>query len=313
MTYFVAVSEAGTMSAAADRLDIAQPTLSRQIADLERLVGCQLLVRHSRGIVLTEAGTTFLEHARAITQQAQKAIVETSTRSRQANGMAALGAPHMMGRIIFGDVAEGYRDRFPDVTLRFAEGLSYVLLEWLHAGRLDLAILTNVRPDKRYRAAHLVSEPVYALMAPDHPLAKVPSDSISITALAQVPLIISSPLNQVRKLVMDAATARGVSLHVAIEAEDPETVKSLVARRLGVALLSYSAVADEVKRGQFSGKCVAGLRHDRYLVQRRDRPQTRAVAELARLVIATVDSKFNAGAFGRPSPSGGVRRHAESP
>jgi len=292
LRYFVAVVEASSFSRAASELGIAQPTLSRQISALEAEVGAALLVRLPGGVGLTEAGATFVEHARVIVARTGQAIADAASRSKRISGDARIGAPYSLGKTIFADVAEIYSARYPDVTLRFTEGLTHLLLEWLDADRIDLAILTNVRLGQRYRFQRLFSEAVYAIAPIGHDVAKGGERTISLAHLARYPLIISTPMNQGRKRLETDASRQNVKLRVAIESEDPETVKALVHRNLGVAILPYTSILSEIARGSFAALQIENLRHDRYLVQRQDRPPRRAVAELRRIVMATIKRQF---------------------
>lgn len=289
LRYFVAVVDAGSFSRAAGALDLAQPTLSRQIASLEEEIGTQLLERAPRGVALTEAGKSFVVHARAITQHAEQAAAEAAGLSRAVRGVAAIGAPHMFGQAVLGEVAQVYGRKYPDVTLRFVEGLSYLLLEWLEAGRIDLAVLTNMKLDKRYRSVRMFAEPVHALAPPGHPLLAQRTGPLKLAEVARHPLIVSTSMNQGRKILEDMARKQGIALKVAIEAEDPSTAIALVRRDLGIALRPvYSYPRDP----SIESRPVEGLKLDRYLVQRRDIPQRRAVSELARILLATVQRQY---------------------
>jgi DNA-binding transcriptional LysR family regulator len=99
-------------------------------------------------------------------------------------------------------------------------------------------------------------------------------------------------MNQGRKRLETDASRQNVKLNVAIESEDPETVKTLVRRNLGVAILPYTSIIADVAKGSFAAMQIENLRHDRYLVQRQDRPTRRAVSELRRIVIATIKRQF---------------------
>jgi len=302
LQYFVCIAEAGSLSKAADQLDVAQPTLTRQIGALERDLGCALLVRHPRGVTVTEAGALLLEHGKDLLRRVSEAKEETLERAKVTRGTAGIGAPPSLAEVMYPEIARRYTPKFPSVTLRFTEGLSYVLLDWLDSKRIDLAILTNATLGKAYRTSHLMTEPVFVLCPRGHDLArKGQGDTRSIAQIAPYRLIASSPFNRVRRMAAAMADAVGVRFDVGIESENPATVKALVEAGQGVALLSYSAVARDVASGRFAGFRVEGLLHERSLVQRRDRAASAAVRELQAAVYESVADLARDGAFGDPA------------
>jgi len=301
LQYFVAVAETGSISKAAEKLDLAQPTLTRQIVALERELDCALLVRHPRGVTVTEPGAILLEHGKDLLRRVAEARDDTQERARVASGTAGIGAPPSLAEITYAPLAKRYLARCPGVTLRFAEGLSYVLLDWLDSGRIDIAVLTNAQLGKGYRVAHLLTEPVFVLCPRDHALTRAKGPTRSIVDVARYRLIASSPFNRVRRMAASAATAAGVTLDVGIESENPATVKALVEAGQGLALLSYSGVARDLESGRFAGFQVDGLRHERVLVQRRDRAPGSAVRELVEALVETVAELHRGGQYGDPA------------
>jgi DNA-binding transcriptional LysR family regulator len=147
--YFIAVAEEGHFGRAADRLGIAQPGLSQQIKALESSVGSQLLIRHSRGADLTEAGTIFLEQARLAVEFADRAIASASLPDRGKTallkvGTRAAGIPPVAERLLEGFTAEN-----PEAEVEVHPGFAPQLVEALGKRRIDVAIL--LRP---YAADH---------------------------------------------------------------------------------------------------------------------------------------------------------------
>lgn len=292
LRYFLEVADSGSFSRAAEELQIAQPTLSRQIAGLEGEIGAPLFVRTSSGVELTESGNVFLDHARMIVQRSELAVSEASLRAKKVSGVASIGAHNALSEIVFTEIAENYVKKYPDVTLRFTAGLTYLLLEWLDADRLDLAVVTNVAVGHRYHSRHLYSESVYAIAPSGRPFSKNSGASIKLADLAGHPLIVSSPINQARRTLEAKARQQDVKLSFAIECEDPKAMKSMVARGLGIGILPYTSVFEDIKHGIYTGSRIEGLQHDRYLVRKKNSPPRRAVSELGRFLVAAIRRKF---------------------
>ncbi len=170
LRYFVAVAEEGSLTLAAERrLHTSQPSLSRQIRDLEYEVGAELLTRGARGVELTAAGRAFLDHARLALAQAD-AAGEAARRSAQpARKTFAIGfqTGHEMNWLP--EAMQILRDELHDIEVRISSGYSPDLADALVRGRLDVAFL-RVEPnfDLEYRV--VAREPLVVLMPSDHRL-----------------------------------------------------------------------------------------------------------------------------------------------
>src|SRR5215469_239972 len=152
--YFVAVAEAGSLSvAAARKLHTSQPSLSRQIRDLEDEVGTPLLTRRARGIERTPAGRAFLDHARAVLSQAEAA-------SEAARRVAHPGKPCVTIGFLTGheltwmpQALRILRDELPNVDVMISSQYSPLLADGLSQGKIDAAFLRRERgvPELAYR------------------------------------------------------------------------------------------------------------------------------------------------------------------
>src|SRR5262245_1478076 len=134
LRYYVGVSEAGSLLKASTRLHIAQPALGAQITALEDEVGARLFERSSRGVTLTEAGKTFLEHAKVVladVERARQAVRDTSAVPR---GDVVIGFPTTVALAATVPVVRACRERLPQVRLKVIEAYSGFLREWLQSG-----------------------------------------------------------------------------------------------------------------------------------------------------------------------------------
>ena len=173
LRYFVAVAEEGSLTVAAERrLHTAQPSLSRQIRDLEYEVGVPLMTRSVRGIELTAAGRAFLEHARlALAPDARQPSTRHAgrrsppsrpSRSASSRGRRWSGCPKRMHIL---------RDELPNIDVTVSSQTSPELAEGLTRGRLDLAFM---RPEPQMPALEykvVMQEPLVVVMPSDHRLA----------------------------------------------------------------------------------------------------------------------------------------------
>jgi LysR family transcriptional regulator, hca operon transcriptional activator len=239
LRYFVAVAEERSLTLAAEkRLHTAQPSLSRQIRDLEHEVGVQLLGRSVRGIELTAAGRAFLDHARLALTQAEAAI-EAARRAAQPvktafsigflTGQEVDWLPHAPGLL---------RDELPNIEIRVSSGFSTNLADDLQQGKLDVAFLrTEPKPDLQYRLVR--KEPLVVILPSDHPLAE--NQAIDPRDLSRETFIgISDVAPVLRAAIKDYLKRSGVEIVPMIEIDNFAMAMSLVTSRRGAALLPVS-------------------------------------------------------------------------
>ena len=249
--YFAQVARAGSFSRAASELRIAQPALSRKVRQLEQELGVDLLVRHGRGVRLTEAGATFLEDAEAI----DKLVRETGARARTQGvapaGHVALGVPPAAGLRLVPPLIARFREDWPQVSLHVREGISSSLQEWLLDRRIDVAVLYNPPPLDAFETTPILADRVVVIGPGGRRGARERGrDSFRIRDLAGLPLIMPSLPHNNRRVLEQAAQHHGVRLDIVLEVDSVVLTRRLVGRGLGYSVIAFSAVADEVARGE---------------------------------------------------------------
>jgi LysR family transcriptional regulator, hca operon transcriptional activator len=242
LRYFVAIAEEGSLTLAAERrLHIAQPSLSRQMRDLELELGVTLMARGARGIELTAAGRVFLDHARVALLQVEAAGEAARRAAKPAKASFALGFLTGYEMDWLPAVMEILRDALPTTEIVIHSQSSPDLAAALLRGKVDLAFL---RPEKA--APGLVfrplrKEPLVVVLPSDHPLAVQdaihPRDILGETLIGVPPT--SAPT--LRDLTDRYAAELGVDLTPHHEAENLSMAISLVASTHGVSLLPLYA------------------------------------------------------------------------
>jgi DNA-binding transcriptional LysR family regulator len=164
LRYFVAVAEERHFSRAAQRLHMAQPPLSQQIRRLETIVGSQLLVRTSRSVALTPAGTAFLERARRLLAQADESIEEAARIGRGEKGTLDVGFVSSAITLGVPERIQAFRERFPDVHTRLHEGQTSQIITRLMRNEVDLGIVRDAEPSPDLRRVTLATERFVAVL-----------------------------------------------------------------------------------------------------------------------------------------------------
>src|SRR6267143_2346164 len=237
LRYFVAVAEAGSLTvAAARRLHTSQPSLSRQIRDLEDEVGAQLLTRRARGIELTPAGRAFLDHARLVLSQVEAATEAARRVAHPSKPRFAMG--FLTGHELrwMPEALRILHDELPNIDVMISSQYSPLLADGLLKGKIDAAFLRRERgvPELAYRL--LVKEPLVVILPGNHRLAAL--KSISPRDLVGETFVAVSNTAPVLRVVIDNYLKRsGVNITPDHEADHLSMGMSLIASTRGVGLL----------------------------------------------------------------------------
>ena len=237
LRYFVAVAETGSFTTAAEeRLHTAQPSLSRQVRDLEVEVGVQLLVRGARGVGLTAAGRAFLDHARLALAQAEAATHAARRAAHPAKPTFALGFLTGQEMHWLPAAMRALCGELPRIDVTVSSQYSPALGEALMKGKLDLAFMRAERdmPDLTYQL--VAEEPLVAVMPSDHRLAAL--DRIDPRDLAGERFIaVSNTAPTVRATVDDFLRRSGLDIEPSHEVDNLVMAMSMVASTRAVSLL----------------------------------------------------------------------------
>lgn len=289
LRYVLAVARHGSFSRAAEALNLAQPSLSQQIAKLESELGAQLFVRSARGVVPTELGAMLIERAQALMVNHDDLIRELSDRHADRPVVLTVGAPSITGGHLLPPLLAQYRHRFPHVRVQLIEESPERLEELTANGLTDLSVLALP-----IRHAHLDSYPILteALVLalprrwaqwmpeswqsryrdPNHRWWRTP---VSFSTMAVAPFILLKPGYGFRQTVLELCAESGFQPQIAFETANIDTAQALAAYGHGVTLVPemvmttagavmprYLQVAEQPSR-----TLVFARRKDRYLSQ----------------------------------------------
>jgi len=237
----LAVAEAGSFTAAADRLHTVQSNVSEHVRQLEAELGVQLLVRGRRGTVPSEFGVRVIERARAVRSEIEALYKDLSMLQGLETGHATLGVVGTVSRLLVPMVVSEMRKTAPGVSLRLTEGASERLAGDVADRQLANAVVTEPVSDVRLHVEHLRDEALVALVP--SAMLLTASEPIALTELAHETLILPPAGNPLRDEVETAARAEEVELRVPIEVEGIRLIADLVAAGVGVSILPETAVA----------------------------------------------------------------------
>ncbi|WP_419672755.1 LysR family transcriptional regulator [Agromyces seonyuensis] len=236
---FVAVAQTGNFTRAADRLYLAQPTLSRQIGALEQDLGAPLFHRDRAGSTLTEAGASLLPLARRMLADADSVRRELAELAGLQRGRVRLGATPTLCISLVAEVLSAFHVKHPGVELHLSEHGSRRLLDELAAGELDLALVTTseaTAAPTRFEATPLLVEELVVISAASAP-AIVDAETVGLSTVAGLPQIVFSSAYDLRGATDAAFRAAGLTSDVVLEGAEMDAVLRFVERGLGVAIV----------------------------------------------------------------------------
>jgi DNA-binding transcriptional LysR family regulator len=246
------VAVRGSFSAAADALSYTQSAVSQQIAALEAETGTLLVERRPRGLRLTEAGRTLVDHTDGILARLEAAEAELHALAGLRAGRLRMASFPSAGATLMPAAIARFREEHPGVELTLAEGEPEEIVPRLHAGELDLALLYEFRgvsdvlgPD--LERDELCEDPMYVALRRDHPLSASPT--LTLKDLGAESWVQTSANTPCARHVVRSCHAAGFEPRVAFESDDYFTVQGLVAAGVGVALipeLALSSVRDDI-------------------------------------------------------------------
>jgi DNA-binding transcriptional LysR family regulator len=293
LRYFAAVADTHHFTRAAERLHVAQPSLSQQIRSLERELGAELFHRGRGDTALTDAGQALLPLARRILADAESARSAVQEVVQLRRGRVRLGAPPSLCSSLVPDVLRAYRVRHPGVELLVGEGGSRDLVGTLAAGELDLALVIS-RPSGERPPGMALTELLHEdlVLVSDRPLRR---RRIRIEDLRDRPLVMFREGYDLREATLAACRAAGFQPEFAVEGGEMDAVLGFVRAGLGPAVVpgmvaARSGLAVTPFADHAMGRTIA-LAHGAEL------PLTRAAAALREALFGYLRDAGEAGAL----------------
>ena len=241
--YFVAVAETGGFSRAAQRCNVAQPSLSQQIMKLEQELGQQLFDRLGRSVALTEAGQVLLPRARSILAEIQGIKRGLSHQVNEGYGHLSVGFIPTIAPFLLPGVIKKFTNKYPHAELSVYENLTDGLVRDLVGGKLDVGIMSLPINNKLIITEELFTEPLLVASSRHHNLIKM--DSIKGKELERFPFIALNEVHCVGEQVQSFCYQQNVNLEIVCYTSQLSTVQSCIALGLGISLVPQMLVASD--------------------------------------------------------------------
>ena len=303
LRYFVAIVDAGSLSAAAAAIAIAQPALSRQMHELERELGVELLQRGARGVRMTAAGATLYASAQRMLAEAERVREQLRGPRPGEDAAVVLGASPTLSRVLVPGVFERCQRSLTGVRLTVREAFTPVLLDWLEKGLIDIAIITSTPATAGRPVAMqpLLGEPFALVTQATRRLSAV----VPVAQLPRVPLLMTT-LH--RSIVEHELAPLGVRLDIQAEVDSVDSIRELVLQGHWSTLMPISVFKHAGGGQKIALSEVSGVQLNRQLMMatRIERGTHGAVSVLKELVLSEVARLTRRGmfSFGEASAAG---------
>jgi LysR family nitrogen assimilation transcriptional regulator len=283
LEYFCKVAEYGSFSRAAIALGINQSALSRHVRNLETDLCAQLFYRNGRGVILTEVGKHLFERAsRALEEIASAREEALNSRKNDVVSSVVIGLTPTVSRVLAQPVAQQLIAAYPAIKLRFVEGFSGTLMEWLDAGRIDVGILYKSRATVGLNADPLVKEKLCIVASSKAAKLKVKTPA---AFLEGIPLILPSRTHGLRQLIEAWAIEQKLKLSVRIEADSLGSILALAKANHGYTILPAAPIKEELARREVQASLlVPEVTRTLMLATPTNRPKVRGLAQIVKAV-----------------------------
>ena len=238
LEYFLEAARQRNFTRAAEHLHLAQAALSEQMRKLEADLGTPLFHRGGRETTLTAAGEVLREHAERLLTQAAEARRAVTDLMRLRGGRVVIGAIPSVSACVLPPVITAFRQEHPPVELALHEGTSGEVAQWVDSGRVDLGIVQLPAEGGAFEETPLFTEAFVLLVPSSHPRSR--EAEVALASLAGEGFILYK--GQARDAALTACREAGFEPRIVCESGELETVRSLAAAGLGVALLPALAV-----------------------------------------------------------------------
>ncbi len=235
LRYFLAIAQEGNITAAADKLHMAQPPLSQQLKALEDELGVRLVERGSRRISLTDAGEILRNRAAQLLELAQSAKREIADYNAGLTGTLSLGAVSSSG--LPDESLNGFHERYPGVSFEIHEGNTYQLLDLLKSGVIEVAVVRTPFNSVDLECRYAKSELMTAIFSGEDPFGG--KERLSILDLKGKPLVI---YRRFERLIFGECEEAGFEPLVACTNDDARTTINWVRSGYGIGLVPVSAI-----------------------------------------------------------------------
>lgn len=279
LAYFLQTAEMASLSKAALQLQVSQSMLSRGIQEFEVELGHRLFHRTGRGMQITDFGSQLLPLARRATLEVSRFAHEAKALSGKLSGTVSIGLPGSVAARLVAPLVQLSRREHPALSLRFVEGLSGGIEEWLSARRIDIGLTFAQQAVANRGDIPLASSNLY-LVGPAGD-ALTARRTVSLSQAAKCSVMLPGRPHSVRTMVDVACSAAQVELKLLCEIDSLLAIKEVVASGCGYTISGFDSVAKDIAAGRLQAALIKEPTISRLLILRMGSKQSITTTALA--------------------------------
>lgn len=281
---FLAVTQAGSISAAAEQLHLSQSVISRHIGALEDILGSPLLDRLPRGVEATEAGRVLADYARRLFALEDEALAALEELRDLRSGRLRIGASTTIGNYLLPRTLAVYHQRYPQVDIELMIANTQSIQRDLNERRIDIGLTEGFVDDGAFAVRVFRNDHLVPVTAPNTPLATI--EKLTLAKLARHPYVMREAGSGTRAVVVQALADHDLEPLQAMALGSTEAVKQAVIAGVGYTILSLQTVQNELESGQLVQLRPKDflLYRPLHLLQLRHQRSSRAVNAFTRLL-----------------------------
>ncbi|MEM8666554.1 MAG: LysR family transcriptional regulator [Planctomycetota bacterium] len=282
---FCTIADQRSFSKAAASHELTQSAVSQSMQQLEESVGCQLIDRSKRPLVLTTAGNQFLTGVRGILRSYERLEHEVRSTGKQLSGQITIGSLVSVGLSYMPEATDEFSRRHPEVEVKAEFGSRERVFEMTSAGEVDFALVSFPKSTRDLHFVSWLQEPLRLVCSCENPLAK--EREISVRQLIGIPMIGFDRRLHLRQEIDRGLAQAGVQTNVSMEFDNTDSMVRAIQANRGVGILPEAAVRRETANGSLQVVACRGLRMTRPLgiIFRRSGRLSRAASEFGSLLL----------------------------
>ncbi|NBD26463.1 LysR family transcriptional regulator [Paenibacillus glycinis] len=236
LQYVIQIAKEKNFSRAAEKLHIAQPSLSQQLSKLEKEIGVLLFRRTTNSVELTHAGAVFVEKAEGILDNVEQLKQELDDLAHMRKGKLVVGSLSITGSHVLPIVLPIFGRLYPEIEVLLVEDTPSKLEQLTASGQTDLSLLALPLHEPSLEWLPIIEEEIMLAVPPGHPLAKR-TKPVSVAELRSEPFIVLKKGQGFRQIVLETCEEAGFEPRIVFESTNIETVQSLVAAGMGITFV----------------------------------------------------------------------------
>jgi len=236
LQYVIQIAKEKNFSRAAEKLHIAQPSLSQQLSKLEKEIGVLLFRRTTNSVELTHAGSVFVQKAQDILDSIEQLKQELDDLAHMRKGKLVVGSLPMTGSHVLPLVLPVFGKRYPEIEVVLVEDTSSRLEQLTSSGQTDLSLLSLPLIDSSLAWEPIIEEEICLAVPPEHSLARN-QEPVKLEDLRTEPFVVLKKGQGFRQIAFELCARGGFEPRIVFESGNIETVQSLVAAGMGIAFV----------------------------------------------------------------------------